>query len=88
MLKTGDFVLIIRGEDDVTDGQVCKVLAPDETETFHQYQSSDWMPVACWTGYLVWTLQENLIRIDGDLARIEELFQLGFSRNGSSSIRF
>ncbi len=88
MLKTGDFVLIIRGEDDVPHGQVCKVLAPDETETFHQYQSTDWVPVVCWTGYLVWTLHENLIEIDGYRARIEELFQMGFSRNGSAALRF
>ena len=88
MLKTGDYVLIIQGEDDVSDGQVCKVLAPDETETFHQYPATDCLPVLCWTGYLVWTHQENLIEIDGDHARIRELFQLGCSRNESRTVRF
>ena len=88
MLKTGDYVLIIQGEDDVSDGQVCKVLAPDETATFYQYPTTDCLPVLCWIGYLVWTHQENLIEIDGDHARIRELFQLGCSRNEFRTVRF
>lgn len=88
MLKTGDYVLIIHGEDDVSDGQICKVLAPDESETFHRYSATDCVPVLCWTGYLVWTHQQNLIEIAGDRARIRKLFQMGFSRNESHLVRF
>ena len=88
MLQSGDFVLIVIGNDDVADGQVCKVLAPDEAESFHRYQLDEWVPVVCWTGYLVWTTQDNLIEITGDRARLEHLFRLGLARTGTDTLSF
>jgi len=88
MLKTGDYVVILRGVDDVADGQVCKLLAPDETSAPHAYFPKDWVPVLCWTGYMAWTAQDNLVRISARETDIEPLFQWGRSRVGSENLQF
>ncbi len=84
MLQTDDYVILVRGVDDVPSGQLCRVLAPDETAAFHRYSASDWIPILSWTGYVVWSAQDNLIEVSGDNARLEQLFQYGFSNISSN----
>lgn len=88
MLKTGDYVVMLRGVDDVSDGQICKVLAPDESAAVHRYRPQDRVPVHYWTGYIAWTSQDNLVPITVNATEIEPLFQLGFSRTGSEHLQF
>ena len=88
MLFSGDYALIIRGKDDVSDGQVCRILAPDESEAYHRYQDGDAIPALCWTGYLVWTTHDNLIKITGENGRIDDVFRFGHSRTGSVTLQF
>ena len=88
MLQSGDYVVNIRGVDDVSDGQLCRVMAPDESSRFYRFPLEEWVPVLCWTGYIAWTTQENLIEVAGDDARLGQLFRCGFARSGSAPVRF
>ena len=87
-MKTGDYVLIVRGVDDVLDGQLCKVIGPDETSSFHEYLEGVRVPVLCWTGFMVWTTSENLIPITSDAHETEQIFVAGMSRSESAQIMF
>jgi len=88
MLQSGDYVVILRGVDDVSDGQLCRVLAPDESTSPHRYPPASWIPVFSWTGYVAWTNQENLVRIAVNVSKIEPLFQFGFSRTKPTLLQF
>lgn len=87
-MKTGDYVLIADGIDDVFDGQLCKVMSPDEDSSPHEYRQSDQVPVLCWTGYMVWTKFDNLIPITCETRETEALFKRGFSRSVSATLSF
>src|SRR5438094_609581 len=84
--RTGDYVIAMRGEDDVADGQVCRVLGPDETDVEHRYGPGEWMPVLCWTGYVMWTPPDNLVAIAVNDRQIRRLFDEGYARRGSDNL--
>jgi hypothetical protein len=88
MLQSGDFVVMTRGIDDVADGQICKVLADDEYSDPYRYGPRDAVAVLCWTGYLAWTPQDNLIPIAGNSRAIDALFRWGGARTGSACLQF
>lgn len=87
-MKSGDFVLIVDGVDDVFDGQICKVMSDDETASPHEYLLKDPICVLCWTGFLTWTTQDNLIPVGVENHLIEQLFELGLSRHNSARVSF
>src|SRR5262245_30657472 len=87
-IVTGDYVIVIRGEDDVADGQVRRVLGPDETKVEHRYTPGEWMPVLCWTGYVMWTPPENLIALTVDDQEMRRLFDGGYTRTGTIQLQF
>ena len=88
ILKTGDYVIIIRGEEDVFDGQLCCVLDPREAETSYTYQPDTRLPVLCWTGYMVWTGFDNLVKVTANPVVLESLFRAGRNRSGHAQITF
>jgi hypothetical protein len=88
VLRTGDYAIIINGQDEVGDGQVCRVLSPDEDASPHFYDESEPVALLCWTGFVVWSEPDNLIPIEGDAVQIDQLFALGISRVGSQTIPF
>ena len=49
-IKAGDFVIMIHGEDDIIDGQLCRIFDPDEPESSQVYSPGELVPVLCWTG--------------------------------------
>jgi hypothetical protein len=88
LLRSNDYVLIRHGVDDVCDGQLCKVLAPDESAAPYQYQRGEWVAVHCWTGYIAWTSQDNLIPLAVSAPEVESLFEMGRSRTGAGLLQF
>ena len=87
-MKTGDYALIVKGIDDVFDGQVCNVLGPDETNSPWEYIRDEHVCILSWTGYLAWTTQDNLVPVAGDSAALERLFETGRLRSGPAQISF
>lgn len=88
MFHAGDYALIIEGIDDVSDGQICRVLTPDECDGSHEYSPVVLVPILCWTGYMAWTDQSNLIPVAANSTEIAALFQAGFSRKESETLQF
>lgn len=87
-MKTGDYVLIVEGLDDISDGQLCKVISYDETSSYHKYRPMDLICILCWTGYLAWTTQDNVIPIAAASKELEKLFEIGKARTGLANISF
>jgi hypothetical protein len=86
VLQTGDYVVIEQDVDDVRAGHVCRVLGPDESSIFHRYGAEEWVPVLCWTGYVAWTTQDNLIEVSGDGSRLDRFFQLALLNEGTRPV--
>jgi hypothetical protein len=89
-LLSGEYVVIITGEDDVADGQLARVISPNDEPNW-AYDPDDNVRVACWTGYELYTPANNLIRVrvDGcDDSRMAKLFESGRSRTGTMEIQF
>jgi len=90
VLQTGDYVVIVQSIDDIDAGHICRVLAPDEenSDTFHRYDADDAdenVLVLCWTGFIGWTTQDNLIEVSGDGSRLDRFFDAGRLSDGTCS---
>ncbi len=99
----GQYVIIIDGQDDVADGQLCRVLARSEEPNYapddfpagtdlRTYYPGEVVLVQCWTGFLVGTLFENLISVnpasEAASADLVTLFEASRGRSGAMTVQF
>ncbi len=99
----GQYVIIIDGQDDVADGQLCRVLARSEEPNYEEsdfpegtdlrtYHPGEVVLVLCWTGFLVGTQYENLIPVnpasEANSAAIVALFEASRGRSGAMTVQF
>lgn len=101
-LQAGTYAIIRDGQDDIADGQVCRVLARDQEPNYRPgdyaegtdlmvYTSPEGVLVECWTGYRAWTAFDNLIPIlipDPPVSALALLFVEGNERVGDMVVEF
>ncbi len=102
-LTAGQHAIIITGQDDVADGQLCRVLARSEEPNYatsdfpagtdlRTYHPGEEVLVLCWTGFLVGTRYENLIAVTpaNEVARaaLIVLFETGRCRRDEMIVPF